>query len=285
MGDDEYSSLDDDDDDFSLLDMDHAEDEIGQRDSDLFDELEYCIDQCRNLLPILTDVPNNLGDADSPETRAYFENYGSMVEHILNGVVSYQTYCSDFIPSRRNAERYVFLTHLLSVIINDDNINVEINIRAPNGVAFGAPHGVAFGGPNGPGGIQGYNPEDFGEDVRRGLTREEIRQRTREVHFTTILSDDNNPLGMSRCTICLDDYEEKESLRALQCDHLFHEVCLATWLERKKTCPLCLRKVKKRPSSSTFDISTPAPEMVSGASADENHPRLRRSKRLRGLPP
>lgn len=92
MGDDEYSSLDDDDDDFSLLDMDHAEDEIGQRDSDLFDELEYCIDQCRNLLPILTDVPNNLGDADSPETRAYFENYGSMVEHILNGVVSYQTY-------------------------------------------------------------------------------------------------------------------------------------------------------------------------------------------------
>mmetsp|Transcript_28444 Transcript_28444/g.66053 ORF Transcript_28444/g.66053 Transcript_28444/m.66053 type:complete len:443 (-) Transcript_28444:1970-3298(-) len=47
-------------------------------------------------------------------------------------------------------------------------------------------------------------------------------------------------LGLSSCSICLDDYESDEHIRCLPCGHTFHSNCIAKWLtERSCTCPLC----------------------------------------------
>ena len=41
------------------------------------------------------------------------------------------------------------------------------------------------------------------------------------------------------CAICLEMYEEGESLVQLPCGHIHHETCIIRWLQEKSNCPLC----------------------------------------------
>lgn len=41
------------------------------------------------------------------------------------------------------------------------------------------------------------------------------------------------------CAICMDEFVVNESVPQLPCLHVFHEDCLARWLMRTNTCPLC----------------------------------------------
>ena len=45
------------------------------------------------------------------------------------------------------------------------------------------------------------------------------------------------------CPICLNDYEEEESLTELPCGHFYHHHCVAEWLENRNACPMCKRPV------------------------------------------
>uniref|UniRef100_A0A1J3F5L7 RING-type E3 ubiquitin transferase n=1 Tax=Noccaea caerulescens TaxID=107243 RepID=A0A1J3F5L7_NOCCA len=46
--------------------------------------------------------------------------------------------------------------------------------------------------------------------------------------------------GALECAICLNEFEEDETLRLLpKCDHVFHPHCIGAWLEGHVTCPVC----------------------------------------------
>ncbi|RAL43102.1 hypothetical protein DM860_009884 [Cuscuta australis] len=43
------------------------------------------------------------------------------------------------------------------------------------------------------------------------------------------------------CAVCLEEYREGDVITPLSssCSHYFHNACIAKWLRRKKTCPVC----------------------------------------------
>jgi len=41
------------------------------------------------------------------------------------------------------------------------------------------------------------------------------------------------------CSVCKEDYTDKDEVVTTGCKHLFHACCLATWVKTKKTCPNC----------------------------------------------
>lgn len=52
------------------------------------------------------------------------------------------------------------------------------------------------------------------------------------------------------CSICVEEYEEDESLKRLPCGHMFHSKCIDAWLERNRTCPYCRRSIRNGDSES-----------------------------------
>ncbi len=41
------------------------------------------------------------------------------------------------------------------------------------------------------------------------------------------------------CPICLIDFEIDDAVVGLDCEHMFHRLCIRPWLESKPTCPIC----------------------------------------------
>mmetsp|Transcript_30893 Transcript_30893/g.49984 ORF Transcript_30893/g.49984 Transcript_30893/m.49984 type:complete len:241 (+) Transcript_30893:164-886(+) len=65
-------------------------------------------------------------------------------------------------------------------------------------------------------------------------------------------SDDNT------CSICINDYQVNEELRALPCAHVFHRDCIDPWLKGKPTCPLCKLDLVEEAVSVPSDTDIPS---------------------------
>ena len=50
---------------------------------------------------------------------------------------------------------------------------------------------------------------------------------------------------MNTCSICLNDTIDNENICKTNCGHMFCYECLHRWLEIKKDCPYCRKKVKE----------------------------------------
>ena len=51
--------------------------------------------------------------------------------------------------------------------------------------------------------------------------------------------ENNSEENSEKCPICLAEYEEGEECGVLPCKHAFHDLCLRTWVDENRTCPLC----------------------------------------------
>ncbi|XP_058088031.1 RING-H2 finger protein ATL80-like [Magnolia sinica] len=60
----------------------------------------------------------------------------------------------------------------------------------------------------------------------------------------------------TQCTVCLAEYQEKDTLRILPyCGHFFHVACIDLWLQQNSTCPVC--RISLRDSSDRKQIMPP----------------------------
>ena len=57
----------------------------------------------------------------------------------------------------------------------------------------------------------------------------------------------NDTMKQDACSICLDGFDENQSLKEIhECKHLYHAVCISSWIKQKISdpfCPMCKRKL------------------------------------------
>jgi len=56
---------------------------------------------------------------------------------------------------------------------------------------------------------------------------------------TSIDSSDEKIADVPTCSICLSEYENRETVLRLPCGHEYHEECVLSWVSEHTRCPLC----------------------------------------------
>ncbi|CAL8330920.1 unnamed protein product [Gadus morhua 'NCC'] len=76
--------------------------------------------------------------------------------------------------------------------------------------------------------------ERLGEAKPRGLTKADIE------HLPSYRFNLENHLSeQTLCVVCFCDFECRQLLRVLPCNHEFHAKCVDKWLKTNRTCPIC----------------------------------------------
>ncbi|XP_010525198.1 PREDICTED: RING-H2 finger protein ATL43 [Tarenaya hassleriana] len=130
----------------------------------------------------------------------------------------------------------------------------QIPIRANNGLQSERPRPAIIPRP-----VRPWASASFSEDdVLKNLTKETYnpapksqllrnlslyyRNQNRggggRQSFADTTMDSDNEDG-KRCTVCLEDFEPKETVMITPCKHMFHEDCIVPWLKSKGQCPVC----------------------------------------------
>ncbi|XP_031645360.1 RING finger protein 44 isoform X1 [Oncorhynchus kisutch] len=76
--------------------------------------------------------------------------------------------------------------------------------------------------------------ERLGEAKPRGITKADIEQLP-SYRFNL----DNHQSEQTLCVVCFSDFECRQLLRVLPCNHEFHAKCVDKWLKTNRTCPIC----------------------------------------------
>ncbi|XP_071451097.1 uncharacterized protein [Hetaerina americana] len=94
--------------------------------------------------------------------------------------------------------------------------------------------------------------------MNRGATQETIERFTFPHSYKKVKrSTDDMEDNTEKCTICLSEFEDNESVRRLPCMHLFHIDCVDQWLASNKRCPICRVDIETHHLSK--DIPPPPP--------------------------
>ncbi|NWI17100.1 RNF44 protein, partial [Crypturellus soui] len=76
--------------------------------------------------------------------------------------------------------------------------------------------------------------ERLGEAKPRGLTKADIE------HLPSYrFNPENHQSEQTLCVVCFSDFEARQLLRVLPCNHEFHAKCVDKWLKANRTCPIC----------------------------------------------
>lgn len=72
--------------------------------------------------------------------------------------------------------------------------------------------------------------------VKVGLTAAQVAKLKTELYSSSTHK-------LNSCSICLNEFEERQPIVKLKCLHLFDPDCLKRWLEDNKNCPICKGEV------------------------------------------
>ncbi|XP_072137931.1 E3 ubiquitin-protein ligase RNF38 isoform X2 [Mobula birostris] len=76
--------------------------------------------------------------------------------------------------------------------------------------------------------------ERLGEAKPRGLSKADIEQLP-----SYRFNPNNHQSEQTLCVVCMCDFESRQLLRVLPCNHEFHAKCVDKWLKANRTCPIC----------------------------------------------
>ncbi|XP_060185516.1 RING-H2 finger protein ATL70-like [Lycium barbarum] len=84
--------------------------------------------------------------------------------------------------------------------------------------------------------------------IQQGLDEATLRGYPKLL-YAQVKANRGEYASSSGCTICLADYKDNDMLRLLpHCGHLFHLMCIDTWLRLHPTCPICRNSPLPSPS-------------------------------------
>jgi len=87
----------------------------------------------------------------------------------------------------------------------------------------------------------GALPPDMDMSYEEFASLEPVYVGSRCINNLPSCTHDGSPLpgDQTKCSVCLCNFAESETLKSLPCVHFFHKDCIDTWLMVGHTCPLC----------------------------------------------
>lgn len=76
--------------------------------------------------------------------------------------------------------------------------------------------------------------------VSTGLSEETISKCLEKSLYSSKTEHASQSMDIEvKCSICQEEYEERDELGSLKCSHSYHEACIKQWLLQKNKCPVC----------------------------------------------
>lgn len=76
--------------------------------------------------------------------------------------------------------------------------------------------------------------------VSTGLSEETISKCLEKSFYSSKTEHASQSMDIEvKCSICQEEYEERDELGSLKCSHSYHEACIKQWLLQKNKCPVC----------------------------------------------
>ena len=79
------------------------------------------------------------------------------------------------------------------------------------------------------------------KDIINRLCLDRIKNRKKEQNNLTDIQEYivEKKLIDYECLICLEDFNERETVSLINCGHMYHTQCIYSWFLTRRTCPLC----------------------------------------------
>ena len=85
--------------------------------------------------------------------------------------------------------------------------------------------------------------EEYDRVIEESLTDVELKRENVSIKVKNRIFDINKD-NFKSCSVCLENFKDKETVSCLDCGHYFHSNCIKEWGCYKQSCPNCRKKIE-----------------------------------------